>query len=207
MINVFSGRRKLIPGLMLLLFAGSLLAQPANTADYVKPGLDLSKYTKVMVKALNLDDIEILKPAWEQDNPEVWTFEPGTGAAVQELFMAAMHKELEVNGGYPLVSDAADDVLRVEVELLSITPYVKPGSRTGDEGYEIETLGSGELVVSAQLRDSKTRELLILVEGERTIGDEYKTLSEKSHIENLSNLFTTWGVNIREAMKQGYVKE
>jgi hypothetical protein len=200
MMNVFTAGRKLAPGLVLLLCAGSLLAETTIPAQYVKPGIDLGKYNKVMVRPLELDDIEVIKPPWEQANPDVWTFEEGTGVAVQKLFMDAMQKELEGNGGYPIVSESADDVLRIEVEILSITPYVKPGSVTGDEGYEIETLGSGELVVSAEFRDSNTRELLLLVEGERTIGDEYKKLSRENHTENLSNLFTTWGIKIREAL-------
>jgi len=203
MMNVFSAGRTLVPGLVLLLAAGALQAETTDPAKYVKPGIDLSKYHKVMVRPLELDDIEVIKPPWEQANPEEWTFEEGTGEAVQKLFMDAMHTELEVNGGYTLVTDAADDVLRIEVEILSITPYVKPGSATGDEGYEIETLGSGELVVSAEFRDSRTRELLILVEGERTIGDEYKKLSRENHTENLRNLFSAWGVKIREAMSTG----
>ena len=200
MKNVFSAGPKLVSGLILMLFAGSLLAQSTGPATYVKPDIDLTKYHKVMVKPLRIEDIEVIKPPWEQDNPEEWTFEEGSGEAVQKLFMAAMHKELEVNGNYPLVSESDDDVLRIEVELLSITPYVKPGSQTGDEGYEIETLGSGELVVSAEIRDSNTRELLILVEGERTIGDKYRKLSTENHIKNLKKLFTTWGVKIREAL-------
>ncbi len=204
---VFSAGRKLVPGLMLLLFAGSLMAEPTIGANYVKPGADLSKYHKVMVIPLNIDNIEVLKPAWEQDNPEVWTFEHGTGTAVQKLFMDAMHKELEVKGGYPLVSKPGDDVLRIEVELLSITPYVKPGSQSGDEGHEVETLGSGELVVSAELRDSDTRELLVLVEGERKIGNEYKKLSRENHITNLSDLFSGWGVKIREALNEDHPKK
>lgn len=200
MKNVFSAGPKLVSGLILLLFAGSLMAQSTGTPTYVKPDIDLTKYNKVMVKPLKIEDIEVIKPPWEQDNPEEWTFEEGSGEAVRKLFKAAMHKELEVNGGYPLVAESADDVLRIEVELLSITPYVKPGSQTGDEGYEIETLGSGELVVSAEIRDSNTRELLILVEGERTIGDKYRKLSTENHIKNLENLFSKWGVKIREAL-------
>jgi hypothetical protein len=202
MKNVFSAGPKLVSGLILMLFAGSLLAQSTGPANYVKPDIDLTKYHKVMVKPLRIEDIEVIKPPWEQENPEEWTFEEGSGEAVQKLFMDAMHKELEVNGNYPLVSESDDDVLRIEVELLSITPYVKPGSQTGDEGYEIETLGSGELVVSAEIRDSNTRELLILVEGERTIGDKYRKLSTENHIKNLKKLFTTWGMKIREMLDE-----
>jgi len=203
MINVISAGRKLFPGLMLLIFSGSLLAASTIPATYIKPDLDLSKYKKVLVKPLNISNIEVLKPAWEQGSTEEWSFDGGSGAAVQKLFMDAMHQQLEVVGGYPLVTESGADVLRVEVEVLSITPYVKPGTESGHEGHEIETLGSGELVISAEFRDSQTRELLILVEGERSIGDEYKTLNRENHIENLKNLFSAWGEKISHALSEG----
>lgn len=202
MKNVFSAGPKLVSGLMLLLFAGSIMAQATGPASYVKPNIDLTKYHKVKVKPLRIEDIEVIKPPWEQDDPEEWTFQEGTGEEIRKLFMAAMHEELEVKGGYPLVTESGADVLRIEVELLSITPYVKPGTQTGDKGYEIETLGSGELVVSAEIRDSTTRELLILVEGERNIGDKYRKLSTENHIKNLQKLFSTWGMKIREALDE-----
>jgi len=203
MMNVISAGRKLIPGLLLLMVSGSLMAESTGGANYVKPYIDLTKNERVMVKPLRIEEIEVIKPPWEADSPEEWTFEEGSGEEVQKLFMDAMKKELEVNGGYPLVADSDDDVLRIEVELLSITPYTKPGSRTGDDGYEIETLGSGELVVSAEIRDSSTRELLILVEGERTIGDKYRKLNTENHIKNLSKLFAGWGIKIREELDKG----
>lgn len=203
MNNLVSAGPKLLLGLMLLSFTASLAAETTTPANYEKPGINLARYNKIMLKPLRIEDIEVIKPAWEQDDPEEWTFEEGSGEQVRKLFRDAMHNELEVKGGYPLVSESGDDVLRIEVELLSITPYVKPGTQTGDKGYEVETLGSGELVVSAEIRDSRTRELLILVEGERTIGDEYRKLSTENHIKNLTNLFSTWGMKIREALDEG----
>ncbi len=203
MVNVISAGRKLATGLMLLLFAGSLLAATTIPATYVKPDLDLSKYKKVLVKPLNIDNTEVLKPSWEQGSTEEWTFEEGTGEEIQKLFMDAMHQQLEVVGGYPMVSKSGPDVLRVEVEVLSLTPYTKPGTQSGDDGHEIETLGSGDLVISAEFRDSQTRELLILVEGERAIGDEYRTLSAENHIDNLKNLFSAWGEKISHALGEG----
>ena len=201
MINVISAGRKLVLGLMLLLFAGSLLAASTIPATYIKPDLDLSKYKKVLVKPLDMDNIEVLKPSWELGSTEEWSFKEGAGTEIQKLFMDAMHQELEVNGGHAMVSESGPDVLRVEVEILSITPYVRPGSASGDDGHVTKTLGSGDLVISAEFRDSQTRELLILVEGARTIGDEYKVLSKENHIENLTKLFATWGKKISAALK------
>lgn len=202
---VFSTMPKLITGLMLLLVTGTLMAKTLP-ASYVKPGIDLSIYTKVMVKPLNMENIEVLKPAWEQGNDDTWSFAPENRPAIQEWFLDAMQRELEKIGGYALVSEPADDVMRIEVELLSITPYVKPGTPASDGEFEISTLGSGDVVVSAEFRDSKTRELLILIEGERTIGEEYKKLSRENHIKNVKSLFAKWGKKVREALDEAHGK-
>ena len=204
MKRVFFTGSILITGLMLLV-SGTLMAKTLP-ASYVKPGVDLSTYTKVMVRPLNIENIEVLKPAWEQDNDEEWSFEPEDVAAIQEWFMDAMQNELEKKGGYPLVSEPAADVIRIEVELLSITPYVKPGTPYNDGEYKIQTLGSGDVVVSAEFRDSTTRELLILIEGERTIGDKYKKLSPENHTKNVKGLFAKWGKVVREGLDKAHDK-
>ena len=206
MNRVFSTGPKLIVGLILLLTSVSLMAQGNAPASYVKPGIDLSTYSKVMVKPLNMDNIEVLKPVWEQDDSDEWTLEIEDFKAIQEMFMDAMQKELESNGGYPMVSDPAADVLRIEVEILSITPYVKPGTPGNDGEFKIQTLGSGDLVFSAEFRNSETRELLILLEGERTIGDKYRKLSPENHMKNIKGLFEKWGKRVREALDEEHNK-
>lgn len=205
MKRVISTPPKLIAGLILLLATGTLMAgnQPAS---YIKPGIDLSIYKKVMVRPLNMDNIEVLKPAWEQDSDDEWVIKLEDRAAIQEWFLDAMQKELESKGGYAMVAAPAADVMRIEVELLSITPYVKPGTKASDGSFHISTLGSGDVVVSAEFRDSQSRELLILVEGERTIGDSYKELSRENHIANVKGLFARWGEKIRLALDKAHNK-
>lgn len=205
-MRIFFTGPRLIAGLMLLLTSGALMAHNDSPASYVKPGIDLSTYTKVLVKPLNMDNIEVLKPAWEQDNDEVWSFNPEDRAATQEMFLNAMQTELETNGGYALVSAPASDVMRIEVEILSITPYVKPGTISDDDEHVISTLGSGDVVVSAEFRDSTTRELLVLIEGERTIGEKYKELSRENHIKNVKGLFAKWGKKVREALDKAHAE-
>ena len=92
------------------------------------------------------------------------------------------------------------------MELLSITPFVKPGPPASDGEHVISTLGSGDVVVSAEFRDSTTRELLILIEGERTIGEEYKELSRENHIKNVQGLFTKWGKKIRQTLDAAHAE-
>jgi len=196
---------KIITGLVLILATGALVAGE-KPASYVKPDADLSVYKRVMVKPLIMDNMEILKPTWEQDNEEVWAPNPENRPMVQEWFMDAMQKELEEKGGYAMAGEPADDVIRIEVEILSVTPYVKPGTPFSDGQFEISTLGSGDVMVSAEFRDSTTRELLIVAEGKRTIGDEYKELNRENHIANIKSLFTTWGKKVRKALDKAHGK-
>ena len=206
MKRVFSTGPKLITGLMLLLVTGAVMAKNTIPATYVKEGVDLSVYNKVMVKPLSLDNVEVLKPVWEEGNDDIWAFNPENRSAIQKWFLDAMQQEIEVNGGYKLVTSSGTDVMRVEVEVLSITPYVKPGTQSSDSDHVISTLGSGDIVISAEFRDSKTRELLILVEGERTIGEKYRELSAENHIKNLKGMFTKWGKKVREALDKAHAE-
>ena len=206
MKRVFSTGPKLITGLMLLLVTGVVMAKNTIPTTYVKEGVNLSVYNKVMVKPLSLDNVEVLKPTWEEGNDDVWAFNPENRSAIQKWFLDAMQQEIGGNGGYPLVNASGDDVLRVEVEVLSITPYVKPGTQSSDSDHVISTLGSGDIVISAEFRDSKTRELLILIEGERTIGEKYRELSAENHIKNLKGMFTRWGKKVREALDKAHAE-
>jgi hypothetical protein len=206
MKRVFSTGPKLITGLLLLLVTGAVMAKNTIPATYVKEGVDLSVYNKVMVKPLSLDNVEVLKPVWEEGNDDIWAFNPENRSAIQKWFLDAMQQEIEINGGYKLVTSSGADVMRVEVEVLSITPYVKPGTQSSDSDHVISTLGSGDIVISAEFRDSKTRELLILVEGERTIGEKYRELSAENHIKNLKGMFTKWGKKVREALDKAHAE-
>ena len=178
MDKVFLDYKKIIPGLLVLLLCGNAFSQDASTGvTWERPDTDLSKYSRVLVKPLDIGDVKVFKPVWEQDDPDDWEFVPGTGEAIQSMFMDTISDELSKDESYPVVPGEGEGVLQLEVEFLSITPYIKPGSGGEDEGHVISTLGSGDVVVSAELRDSVTGSLLILVEGERQIGSEYKELS------------------------------
>ena len=203
MTNVYRKMGFVLAGMTLLAFAS--IAVAAAEPSYVRQDLDLSKYNKFQLRTLNMDNIQVLKPVWE-DDPEDWSFQPGDREAVQEMFRTIMIHELSRDGGYPVVAERGEDVMTLEVEVLSITPYVKPGTKGQSGDFVIETLGSGEVVVSAEFRDSITRELLILLEGERPIGTEYREVSRENHEENIRQLFTKWGQRVRAAMDKAHGK-
>lgn len=192
---------------MALISGPAAAQQSAAGASYTRPGTDFSTYHSFLIRPLDLSDVKLLKPVWEQDDPEEWAFSGENREAVQQMFMEIMNEELSANDGFPVVDASGTGVLQLEVEILSVTPYVKPGTQSGDGEPEMLMLGSGDVVVSAELRDSVTGQLLILVEGERTIGGgEYRPVSPESHMENIRALFTTWGQRLRARMNAAHAR-
>jgi hypothetical protein len=187
-----------------------LMTTPAHAqgtidgVEWVRPFADWTRYDRILLKPLDISDVKVLKPFWEQDSEEDWEFTPGVATDIQDMFARYVGEELSRDGGYPVVSEVGADVLQIEVEFLSITPYSKPGAAGSRGGYEISTLGSGDVVVSAEFRDGETGSLMALIEGERTVGSEYRELTPENHRQNLEQTFRTWGRRIRAGLDEAH---
>jgi len=197
-------RGKILAGLFVMLFSTSTFAQVEPT--WVKEGVEWEQYNKFLVKPLNIDDVKVVKPPWAEDDTSEWTIEIEGLEAMQAIFRDVMKEELSGNGGYPLVYVDGEDVLEVEVELLNIMPWLKPGGDESLAGYEVKTLGSGEITARVELRDSNTRELLLLIEGDKAVGEQYKEFSAANNISNVEAMFRSFGKRLRNAMDKVHGK-
>ena len=195
---LFSIRGKLLIGLIVMMFSASALAQTPPT--WMKEDVDWSKYSKFLVKPLNIDDTQLVRPPWAVDDPDEWTLDLENLEAIQAIFRDVLRHELSSDDGYAVVYTPGPEVLEVEVEILSVMPWMRPGSDPKDEGLEVTTLGSGELTASARIRDSSTRELLVLFEGEKAVGEEYKEFTRENNVSNIERMFKRFGMRLRGAM-------
>ena len=195
----FINRGKLLAGLFVLLFSSTAFAQHVEPT-WVKEGVNWEQYSKFLVKPLNIADVKLVKPPWAADDTSEWTLEIQDLEAIQAIFRDAMKDVLSGNGGYPLVYLDGKDVLEVEVEILSIMPYLKPGGDESLAGYEVKTLGSGEVTARVELRDSTTRELLLLLEGEKAAGENYKEFTPANAASNVEGMVRAFATRLRTAM-------
>ena len=107
----------------------------------------------------------------------------------------------------PPPSDSEPAVLLpLTVELLSVTPWLKPGGDESLEGYVVKTLGTGEVTGRAELRDSTTRELLLLIEGDKAMGQQYKEFTRQNNTANIEAMFTRFATRLRNAMDEVHGK-
>lgn len=199
-------RGKLLMGLFVMLFSTVSFADVQLEPTWVKDGVEWTQYSKFLVKPLNVDDVKVVKPPYADDDPSEWTLDIEDLEAMQALFRDVMKDVLAGNDGYPLVYTDGKDVLEVEVEILNIMPWLKPGSGSEIDGHQVKTLGSGEITARVELRDSETRELLLLIEGDKAIGEKYKQFTTENNVSNVKYMFTRFGTRLRNSMDRVHGK-
>ena len=195
----FLSRVTLLAGLAAVLFSGAALAQQAMKPTWAKDGGDWSAYTKYLVKPLVLDDVQLVPPPWAE-NPQEWKLEVRNPGTVQEIFRDAITAELAGGDTKMLAYAAGPGVLEVEVEILSVTPWLRPGSASKVDGMNVSTLGSGELSATVEIRDAQTRELLAMWAGETTVGDEYQEFTRANNLNNLEKMFVAFARRLHAAL-------
>lgn len=197
-------RGTMLIGLVTMFFASAALAQAEPT--WVKQGVNWQQYSKFLVHPLDVDNVRVIKPAYAQDDPSDWSLEVQDLAGIQAIFRDVMNRELSGNGGYPVVYAAGEDVMELEVEILSITPWLKPGGDESLEGFVVKTLGSGEVAGQVEMRDSTTGELLLLIAGDKAVGEKYTEFTRANNASNIEAMFTSFAKRVRAAMDRVHGK-
>ncbi len=165
---------------------------------YEKPGLDISRYNAVMIDTLGVADARVIPPPWVEGkdrNPKKWQLNSKDIQWLKDNYRAAMKEQIEAVGGYAVVSEPRPEALIVDVKIVSLTPYAQR-----DE--DVITRGTGELTIQAELRDSMTRELLAIYEGDQDVGSEYQQNARINKEHNVNALFAAWGEKVRRMMDE-----
>lgn len=194
---------------VLLVAAGAAL--PFNTAvaqseveiSVVRPDMDYAKYDSFLIQPLDISDTRLIPPPWVEGKagkPRPWKISDKNAAFFQDQYHTAMKKQLQEIGGYTLVEEPADDALAVEIEIISLTPYAKPKEK-------VITKGSGEMTFRAEIRDSMTREILVVYEGDTPVGEDYTENTQFSVDQDVEALFEAWGEYLRLALDEAKAEQ
>jgi len=203
----FLNRGRLLLGVAAMLLCNALYAESTPLEPtWVKDGANFTQYNKFLITPLDVSDVKLLRPPWAMDDPKPWSIEDEDLQLLQDIYRDVMKSILEADGGYPVVHVASEDVMQVEVELLSIMPYIRPGKKETSKGQTYVTLGSGEVNAAIEMRDSISRELLLLLEGEKTVGEDYADHTEANVVANLEGMFTKFAKRLRAAMDRVHGK-
>lgn len=127
---------------------------------YARPGANLSQYKKVM-----LDPVEVsFSKSWKPDRaggPVTAEQRQTIRNGLAKMFRQELTRVLQEDGGYPVVTTAAEDVLRVKAEIRDLYVNAPDFPRSG--ASRVYALSAGEMRLVAELRDAPTGALIARV--------------------------------------------
>jgi len=129
---------------------------------YVRPGVDISKYGKVMLDPIDVSFQKNWTPKRAGSGTEI---SPSDLEAIKQRIGTLAEKTfsdtISKNDGYPVVEQAGPDVMRVTAELTDI--YVSAPASDDPGLHSTYTKSTGRITLVAELRDSETGALFARV--------------------------------------------
>ena len=149
---------------------------------YVRPGADMSIYSKIILDPLQVEFSKNWKPEAPGSNRKLSQQDMDTvKQRLTDLATETFTKEISSDGGYPVVTERGPDVMRISAALLDV--YVTApdvGSPGLTRTYVADT---GRMTLIAELRDSETNALFARVVDAREARNS-QTLSLSNRAEN-----------------------
>jgi Protein of unknown function (DUF3313) len=185
---------------------GNLHRVDGSRADmaYIDPAADFSKYSKVIIRPLGVDNIEVIQPdsTTSAVNRRDWELTDQDKQMLQDTFLGAMQKHLEDKGDFPLVNEPGDDVLEIGAMITAIAPSAAKDdgrSRATGRSYVI-TEGAGAIAVAVAFGDSETGEVLALVKDSRSTTSHWGINNSVTNKADVQRMFNSWAMQINSSL-------
>jgi hypothetical protein len=179
--------------------------RPGLDAVYLREGATLAKYKKVM-----LDPVEVsFDKNFEANRTVTGSNILGSGKVdtqrirtdLAKLARDVTKRELERKGGYPLVNEPGEDVLRVRAQIVDLfinaPDTMTPGTRT-------YVVNAGEMTLVAELYDSQTNALIgRVVDRQRGLDNGPYDLQIANRVTNTAEadrILSLWARRLRSAL-------
>ena len=164
---------------------------------YAKPDVDFSGYGRIV-----LDPVSVaFRKRWKSDHPRASNSDMDRiRRRVSELFLETFEGVLE-DGGYPIVTSAGEDVLRVRGTILDLD-VTAPDVGVGRQRTYAASAGAATLVL--ELYDSETGEILArAVDRKKARDSAYSIRMAGSSVNNVAearNVFRLWATLLKERL-------
>ncbi|MGK0442134.1 MAG: hypothetical protein ACJA0N_001941 [Pseudohongiellaceae bacterium] len=177
---------------------------------YIDPYADFTKYTKVMVMPLGVDNVEVIQPSssGSMTNRNEWELTDSDKIKLQEVFHESMVKQLQEKGGYPVVTEAGDDVLQIVAKLTAIAPAAaKDDFKSRPIGRSsVYTQGGGGLAVAVVIGDSESGEVLGIMKDTKSSSSMWGSNNSVSNMSDVRQMFSSWAAQISRGLDHVHSK-
>lgn len=181
---------------------GNLHRVDHSRADiaYVDPDVDFSRFSRVMIEPLGVNNIEIIQPDTRGSMMRRgdWELNDRDRQELQEMYRAAMVKQLQERGHFPVVDEPGDDVLLISAMITAIAPSAAKDdnrSRPSGRSYVI-TEGAGSIAVAVTFADSETGEVYALVKDSRGTANNWGLNNSVTNRADVQRMFNSWAIQL-----------
>jgi hypothetical protein len=174
---------------------------------YVDPAADYSRYSKVQVQPLDLDNVEIIQPSTASSisnryNRE-WELTDGDREKLQAAFREVMEAELTKNGDFSLSETGGDDVITLSAMLTQIAPNAPKDdiASRGSARTRVYSDGSGSISIAIAFADGDSGEVLALIKDRRRGNNNTWTVNNAvTNMADVRRTFRTWAMQIHDGL-------
>lgn len=177
---------------------------------WAKPGLDLSKYTKIMTASAGIE----YRPVKDRGNSSYVRRQGGPYFIDEEsrddfegLVKTVFDEELDKIERFEIVTEPGPDTLLVAGGLLDVVSYVPPDLVGGRSEVFLSSIGEATLVL--ELRDSETGAILARSVDRRaaeTMGGSMTRSNSVTNKSEVRRLIRFWATRLRESL-DGFTAE
>ncbi len=179
---------------------------------YMDPNADFSKYHKILLVPLGVDNVEIKQPdttgSLTRGQNRNWELTDADKRKLQDVFREAMVKQLQSKGDYPIVTEPGDDVLTIQASLLGLAPSApKDDNRSRGTGRSYTfTEGAGSMAVMVAFGDSESGEVLGIMKDSRSSNSYWGMNNSVSNLSEVRRMFSGWAIDIRKGLDKVHGK-
>ena len=180
----------------------------AMALAYVDPTADYSRYDRIHVTPLDVDNVEIVQPSntstsmVNRFNAE-WELTDQNREQLQSAFQEIMARELTRDNAFTLADGGGDDVLVVEAMLTRIAPTA-PQDNAASRGAgrnRVFTETAGSVSIAIGFADGDSGEILAIIKDTR--GGTTGTWGVNNSVTNMGEVrraFGTWASRVRDGL-------
>jgi hypothetical protein len=176
---------------------------------YVDPNVDYTRYSKVFIMPLDVDNIKIRQPQTQSSmlnryNRE-WELTDSERLAFQDAYRAAMEKALSKDGVFDVTDQRGDDVIAVQGMITGIAPAgPKDDARSRVAGRsDVYTEGAGAMSIAMMLADGDSGEVIAIFKdtrrGQQTVWGLNNSVTNMAEVRRY---FSIWARQLHDGLLQ-----
>lgn len=169
---------------------------------YADPDIDWSVYDKIQLDTATV----AFRKRWQRDQNRYQTFKVRASdmekikSSLSELFDEVFTEELTQNGGYEIVDEMAENVMRITPHIVDLDVYAPDSSAPGINRSFTES--AGKMTLKLQIYDSVTGDLIVSASDRRESPRRgyMQWTTSVSNNADARRMLKRWAVGLRERL-------